>query len=132
MAAALMRGSALSAFTGRMGVARRMNAVPLAPRPAMLMPVVTGPSCSFLGGSMARPLLTPSPVRGRGALLVMANAKKSLGCTKQGTRRARRRTSGFRTRMASPTGRKVLKLRRKRGRKNLCPASERSSGGKKQ
>ncbi len=46
--------------------------------------------------------------------------------------RARRRTSGFRTRMASPTGRKVLKLRRKRGRKNLCPASERSSGGKKQ
>jgi large subunit ribosomal protein L34 len=46
--------------------------------------------------------------------------------------RARRRTSGFRTRMASPTGRKVLKLRRKRGRKNICPASTRSSAGKKQ
>jgi large subunit ribosomal protein L34 len=46
--------------------------------------------------------------------------------------RARRRTSGFRTRMASPTGRKVLKLRRMRGRKNICPASTRSSAGKKQ
>lgn len=29
----------------------------------------------------------PQPVGSRGALVVMANAKKSLGCTKQGTRR---------------------------------------------
>jgi hypothetical protein len=34
--------------------------------------------------------------------------------------------------MQSKTGRRVLKLRRKKGRKNLCPASERSSAGKKQ
>lgn len=29
----------------------------------------------------------PQPVGSRGTLVVMANAKKSLGCTKQGTRR---------------------------------------------
>jgi hypothetical protein len=34
--------------------------------------------------------------------------------------------------MQSTTGRRVLKLRRRKGRKNLCPASERSSAGKKQ
>jgi hypothetical protein len=33
--------------------------------------------------------------------------------------------------MASPTGRKVLKLRRKKGRKCLVPASVKSTGGKK-
>ncbi len=54
------------------------------PPPVTILPV---PNDAPSPGSMARPLLTPSPVRGRGALLVMANAKKSLGCTKQGTRR---------------------------------------------
>jgi hypothetical protein len=33
--------------------------------------------------------------------------------------------------MQSPTGRKVLAARRKKGRANLCPASEKKSGGKK-
>jgi ribosomal protein L34 len=45
--------------------------------------------------------------------------------------RARRRTSGFRTRMATKSGRRILKLRRSKGRKVLCPASQRSSAGKK-
>jgi hypothetical protein len=40
---------------------------------------VTGPFTSSV--------LRPQPVVGRGALVIMANAKKSLGCTKQGTRR---------------------------------------------
>jgi hypothetical protein len=34
--------------------------------------------------------------------------------------------------MASPTGRKLLKARRKKGRKIICPASTRSTAGKKQ
>lgn len=54
-----------------------------------------------------------------------------MGNTLRGTKRCRRRTSGFRTRMQTPNGRKVLAARRKRGRKTLCPASTRSSGGKK-
>lgn len=37
-------------------------------------------------------------------------------------------TSGFRSRNATPTGRRVLKARRKKGRKVLCPASLRKDG----
>ncbi|MCH2226297.1 MAG: 50S ribosomal protein L34 [Candidatus Caenarcaniphilales bacterium] len=41
--------------------------------------------------------------------------KQTLG----GTSRKRKKTSGFRARMASPTGRRVLKRRRARGRKAI-------------
>lgn len=58
---------------------------------------------------------------GRGRLVVQANRKKGLGATLFGTRRKRARVSGFRSRMATVGGRKVLKARRKKGRKNLCP-----------
>jgi ribosomal protein L34 len=37
--------------------------------------------------------------------------------------RARARTSGYRARMATPAGRKVLAARKKRGRHVLCPAN---------
>ena len=37
-------------------------------------------------------------------------------------RAARARTSGFRARLATPGGRRTLKLRRKKGRKYLAPA----------
>ena len=60
-------------------------------------------------------------IGGRGALVVVAGGR-SIGCTLHGTRRARARTSGFRARLATPTGRKVLKARRKKGRKYLAPA----------
>lgn len=46
-------------------------------------------------------------------------------------RRKRRRVSGFRARKATKNGLKVLKARRQRGRWNLCPASNKKSGGKK-
>ncbi|MFN3926520.1 MAG: 50S ribosomal protein L34 [Pseudanabaenaceae cyanobacterium] len=39
--------------------------------------------------------------------------------TLEGTVRKRRRVSGFRARMASPTGRRVLRARRRKGRKRL-------------
>lgn len=38
--------------------------------------------------------------------------------------RKRTRSSGFRARLSTKGGRKVLKARRKRGRKMLCPAHE--------
>nr|YP_009297389.1 ribosomal protein L34 [Erythrotrichia carnea]AOM66732.1 ribosomal protein L34 [Erythrotrichia carnea] len=43
--------------------------------------------------------------------------------TLRGTNRKRIKTSGFRTRMSTPTGRRVLKLRRKRGRVKLSVSS---------
>ena len=45
--------------------------------------------------------------------------------------RHRRRTSGYRTRMATTAGRKLMKSRRLKGRWVLAPASQKSSGGKK-
>jgi large subunit ribosomal protein L34 len=65
-------------------------------------------------------LRTPT-TNGRGALVVVAGGN-SIGNTLHGTRRARARTSGFRARLQSPTGRRVLKARRAKGRKYLAPA----------
>jgi hypothetical protein len=45
---------------------------------------------AYLGqcaGSFSRGIVLPSPARGRGTLIVVANAKKSMGCTKEGTNR---------------------------------------------
>jgi large subunit ribosomal protein L34 len=61
----------------------------------------------------------------------MANNKKSMGCTKEGTRRKAKRVSGFRKRMASTNGKAVLARRRAKGRKVLSPNSAKKSGGKK-
>jgi large subunit ribosomal protein L34 len=54
-------------------------------------------------------------------LLIECNKKKGLGCTLGGTRRKRARVSGFRARMATVGGRKVLAARRKKGRHALAP-----------
>merc|ERR1712157_593897 len=82
----------------------------------------TGLSCP------RRVIGTGTQTRG-GSLIVEANAKRCLGSTKGGTNRHRKRTSGFRVRKRSATGSKVLKNRRKKGRKQLAPASKHS--GKK-
>lgn len=60
----------------------------------------------------------------RAPLLVECNKKKGLGCTLGGTRRKRAKVSGFRARMATVGGRKVIVARRKKGRKVLCPAGK--------
>jgi len=63
----------------------------------------------------------------RGDLVVMYNRKKGIGCTKGGTKRRQVGVSGFRKRMSTAGGRKVLARRRAKGRHVLCHASERGS-----
>mgnify|MGYP001959465186 CR=1 FL=1 len=86
---------------------------------------VKAPSAARLAAKKSVVAFAPratAPMRAqRGALVVTAGGK-SIGCTLGGTRRKRARTSGFRTRIASASGRKVLKNRRAKGRKVLAPA----------
>ncbi|CAL5229943.1 g13371 [Coccomyxa viridis] len=86
------------------------------------VPTTLSSSRSSLSGtslSIGNQQRTPS----RRGVIVEANSKTGIGLTKRGTRRARTRTSGFRARMQTPSGRAVLKARRKKGRHTLCPAS---------
>eukprot|EP00877_Chromochloris_zofingiensis_P002081 jgi/Chrzof1/11874/Cz06g13050.t1 len=77
--------------------------------------------------------IRPPVTTGRRALVVVAisNGKKSLGCTLQGTSRKSKRVSGFRARLKTKNGRKVLAARRAKGRHQISPKSVRKSGGKK-
>jgi len=82
-----------------------------------------GFASAFTGFTVGVGAVRESMGRGLG-LMVEANAKKGMQGNLQGaTNKARARTSGFRTRMASPNGRNVLKARRAKGRKDLVPAS---------
>ena len=80
------------------------------------------PLCVFTVAELVVDPLRRAFTGGRAPLLVEANRKKGLGCTVGGPRRKRARVAGFRARMATVGGRKVVQARRKKGRKVLCPA----------
>eukprot|EP00892_Ulva_mutabilis_P009122 jgi/Ulvmu1/6582/UM003_0219.1 len=79
-------------------------------------------------GSCGISITAPRKVAVVKPLTIVANAKRNLGATCEGSNRHSKKTSGFRARMQSPTGRKVLRARRKKGRKLICPASVRKNG----
>merc|ERR1712146_469353 len=106
------------------------------------------PGASRMSAAFQRPSVTPmglSPIvsaplvpnfmglgEDREDLWVVNNAKRSLGSTiETGTNIKRRKVSGYRSRRATPGGRRVLKARRAKGRAVLCPASlrKRCKGG---
>merc|ERR1711977_654437 len=60
-------------------------------------------------------------------IMIECNKKKGGGCTLEGTTLKKIRTSGFRARMASKNGRKVLARRRAKGRAVLCPSTKKAT-----
>uniref|UniRef100_A0A0C9RGW7 TSA: Wollemia nobilis Ref_Wollemi_Transcript_25322_1062 transcribed RNA sequence n=1 Tax=Wollemia nobilis TaxID=56998 RepID=A0A0C9RGW7_9CONI len=86
-------------------------------------------SCSLTGVSL-RPFLNfQHVVMERRNLLKVRAGKPALGCTKRSrSRKSRARTQGFRVRMQTASGRRVLKRRRAKGRKCLVPQTNPSSG----
>ncbi|KAL6765017.1 plastid/chloroplast ribosomal protein L34 [Haematococcus lacustris] len=111
-----------------------MRAAPRAPMPCRAPMSFVRPQqqSSFLGESMSSAAIV-RPLSSRGALVVAAGFKTSMGCTisGKGSNKKRRNVSGYRARVETAAGRAILKARRAKGRKVLCTASVRSSGGKK-
>merc|ERR1711937_665929 len=56
------------------------------------------------------------------AMLVECNKKKGKGCNLGGTNRKKIKTSGFRARIATKNGKRVIARRRNKGRALICPA----------
>ncbi|CAG9464563.1 unnamed protein product [Pedinophyceae sp. YPF-701] len=96
-----------------------------AARPALLSNAFAGADVKGFRSTLAGGIVSTvsgTQTASRGALLVTCGGR-SLGCTKFGSARKVARVSGFRARMKSKTGRKVLKARRARGRKVLVTTS---------
>ncbi|GAB5359537.1 hypothetical protein AAMO2058_000552500 [Amorphochlora amoebiformis] len=120
-----------------MSTTRSAFRTPIVSRPSM--DVRAAPSFGRVGlsgvvsGSFTRlPTVLPGVPDADDDLLVVHNAKRSLGSTiERGTNIKRRLVSGYRARRATPGGRRVLKSRRAKGRHVLVPASlrKRCKGG---
>lgn len=109
--------------------ASRSNAARLGLNTSFFSSASCSSSSSFAGVSLRPYLNFRWMVVERSTSLMVRAGKSALGCTKRSrSRKSRARTHGFRLRMRTASGRRLVNRRRAKGRKRLVPQTNPNSG----